>query len=109
LLLSASCRHAIAHDLCRHRSRKGGHFPMQAGSRRRNAARRWALIAEMGGALGERDGNPDSNAVAHQADTDLGMSSPNMPVLDARPRRRAPDHRPKPGVALSGSCRSLAE
>jgi hypothetical protein len=53
---------------------------MQAGSRRRNVARRWALIAEMGGALGERDGNRDSNGVAHQADAALGISSPNMPV-----------------------------
>jgi len=34
----------------------------------------------MGGALGERDGNRDSNAVAHQADAAPGMSSPNMPV-----------------------------
>jgi hypothetical protein len=59
---------------------------MQAGSRRRNAAGRQALIAEMGGALGERDGNRDSNAVAHQADAARGMSSPNMPVRDARPR-----------------------
>lgn len=59
---------------------------MQAGSRRRNVARRWALIAEMGGALGERDGNRDSNAVAHQAGAALGMSSPSMPVRDARPR-----------------------
>jgi hypothetical protein len=59
---------------------------MRAGSRRRNAARRWALIAETGGALGERGGNRDSNAVAHQADAALGMSSLNMPVLDARPR-----------------------
>ena len=59
---------------------------MQAGSRRRNAARRWALIAEMGGALGERDGNRDSNAVARPADAALGMASPNMPVRGARPR-----------------------
>jgi hypothetical protein len=40
----------------------------------------------MGGALGERGGSRDSSAVAHQADAALGMSSPNMPVLDARPR-----------------------
>lgn len=40
----------------------------------------------MGGALGERDGNRDNNAVAHQADADLGMSLPNMSVRDARPR-----------------------
>ena len=66
--------------------RRRGHFLMQAGSRRRNAAGRQALIAEMGGALGERDGNRDSNAVAHQADAARGMSSPNMPVRDARPR-----------------------
>jgi len=39
-----------------------------------------------GRALGERDGNRDSNAVAHQADAALGMSSPNIPVRDARPR-----------------------
>jgi hypothetical protein len=83
---------------------------MQAGSRRRNAARRWALIAEMGGALGERDSNRDSNAVAHQADAALGyVVAQHAGPGRSTARRRAPDHRPKPGVALSGSCRSLAE
>jgi hypothetical protein len=40
----------------------------------------------MGGALGERDGNRNSNAVARQADAALGRASPNMSLRGARPR-----------------------